>query len=87
MGNYQVVLSRSARKELESFPDKVADRIIACLDALEDMLRPVGCLKLKGASQWRIRIGDYRVVYAIEDATKVVDVIFIRHRRDVYRDL
>jgi mRNA interferase RelE/StbE len=87
MADYRVVLSRSARKELEELPDKVVDRIIRQLDALSRLPRPEGCLKLKGSSQWRIRIGDYRVIYAINDSARLMDVVFIRHRKDVYRDL
>ncbi len=60
MAKYRVVLAKSARKELESLPDRLADRIIGRLEALGVSPRPVGCLKLKGASQWRIRVDDYR---------------------------
>ena len=50
--------------------------------------RPVGVTKLRGPKNlWRLRVGDYRIVYAIDDATQVVDVSIIRHRREVYRDL
>jgi mRNA interferase RelE/StbE len=87
MADYSVVLSRSARKELERLPDKIADRIVCQLEALSHLPRPIGCLKLKGTSQWRIRIGDYRVIYAIDDSTRLIDVVFIRHRKDVYRDI
>jgi mRNA interferase RelE/StbE len=87
MADYRVVLSRSARKELEGIPDKIADRIVRQLEALSRFPRPTGCLKLKGASQWRIRIGDYRVIYEIDDSARLIDVGYIRHRKDVYRDL
>jgi mRNA interferase RelE/StbE len=87
MADYRVVLSRSARKELEELPDKIANRIVRQIEALGRLPRPDGCLKLKGTSQWRIRIGDYRVIYAIDDSVRLIDVIFIRHRKDVYRDL
>jgi len=87
MADYRVVLARSARKELEGLPNKVSDRIVHHLDALSRLPRPDGCLKLKGTSQWRIRIGDYRVIYEIDDSAKLIDVVFIRHRKDVYRGL
>lgn len=87
MVEYRVVLSRSARKELERFPDQWVDRIVRHLEALGCSPRPVGSLKLKGAPQWRIRVGDYRIIYAIDDAAQVIDVAYIRHRKDVYRDL
>jgi len=87
MADYRVVLSRSARKELEGLPDHAADRIVRQLEALGRLPRPSGCLKLKGASQWRIRIGDYRVIYEIDDSTRLIDVGYIRHRKDVYRGI
>ena len=87
MAEYRVVLSRSARKELEGIPDKVADRIVRQLEELSHLPRPMGCIKLKGSSQWRIRVGDYRVVCDIDDSARLIDVGYIRHRKDVYRDL
>ena len=87
MADYRVVLSRSARKELEGIPDKVADRIVRQLEELSRLPRPTGCIKLKGLSQWRIRVGDYRGIYAIDDPARLIDVGYIRHRKDVYRDL
>ncbi len=85
MADYEVVLGRSAQKELDRLPDKIADRIIARLEALQRAPRPPGSLKLRGANHWRVRIGDYRVIYAIDDAKKLVDVSIIQHRKDVYR--
>ena len=87
MADYRVVLSRSARKELEGIPNTMADRIVRQLEALSRLPRPTGCLKLKGASQWRIRIGDYRIIYEIDDSARLIDVIYIRHRKDVDRDI
>ena len=87
MADYRVVLSRSARKELEGIPDKVADRIVRQFELLSRLPRPSGCLKLKGASQWRIRVGDYRIIYDTDDSARLIDVGYIRHCKDVYRDL
>jgi mRNA interferase RelE/StbE len=87
MADYRVVLSRSARKELEGLPEKIADRIVRQLEVLSGLPRPAGCLKLKGASQWRIRIGDYRVIYEIDDSARLIDIGCIRHRKDAYRDI
>lgn len=60
-------------------------RIMARLERLASSARPPGCKKLKGGDkEWRIRVGDYRIVYEIDDAAKTVDVTRIAHRRDVY---
>jgi mRNA interferase RelE/StbE len=83
---YQVLFARSARKELESLPAATGDRIVVRLERLAAEPRPVGARKLRGAADlWRVRVGDYRVVYAIQDAQRIVDVRVVRHRKDVYR--
>ena len=88
MADYSISFARSARKELERFPDEVADRILAKVEALAGTPRPAGVIKLHGQKNlWRLRVGDYRVVYSIDDFSKTIDVSVIRHRRDVYRDL
>ena len=53
--------------------------------ALADEPRPHGCVKLSGSQSWRIRIGDYRVIYDIDDKSRQIDVLHIGHRREVYR--
>jgi mRNA interferase RelE/StbE len=88
MADYSISFARSARKELERLPASVAERILAKVEALAGNPRPVGVIKLHGKKNlWRMRVGDYRVVYSIDDFPKAVDVVVIRHRRDVYRDL
>jgi mRNA interferase RelE/StbE len=88
MADYSVSFARSARKELERLSDEVANRILAKIEALAENPRPAGIIKLQGQKNlWRLRVGDYRVVYSIDDLSKAVDVSVIRHRRDVYRDL
>ncbi|MGD0649129.1 MAG: type II toxin-antitoxin system RelE/ParE family toxin [Acidobacteriaceae bacterium] len=85
MGRYSVELKPSARKELERLPGKVIERIFPRLEALEVEPRPPGCKKLKGGrDEWRIRVGDYRVVYTIDDVKLRVSVTRVRHRGDVY---
>ncbi len=85
MTSYAVELKPSARKELESLPDRVLARVVSKLEALAHDTRPAGCKKLKGyRDQWRIRIGDWRVVYIIDDQTRLVSVTRIAHRREVY---
>jgi len=84
--NYTVRLKRSAEKELEDLPDHVHDRIAERLLALEQNPRPRGVRKLRGrAEEYRLRVGDYRVLYVVDDAAQVVEVIAIRHRREAYQ--
>jgi mRNA interferase RelE/StbE len=85
MADYTVVFARSARKELESLDGSLVKRIFPKIAALAKEPRPDGCRKLKGEKLlWRIRIGDYRVIYAIYEAERTVDVITIRHRSKAY---
>ena len=86
MAEYRVVFARSARRELEALDANVARRIISRVEALTADPRPHGSVKLQGAADlWRIRIGDYRVVYSIDDSARLVDIRVVRHRSDVYR--
>ena len=85
MTSHRVALTASAEKELDGLPSKVIVRIMARLEQLAAGPRPPGCKKLKtGDNQWRVRVGDYRVVYEIDDTAKTVDVTRIAHRREVY---
>ena len=85
MNSYAVELKRSARKELESLPNVVLARIVRRIESLADDPRPAGCRKLRGYKDlWRVRVGDWRVVYTIDDATRIVSVTRIAHRREVY---
>ncbi len=85
---YSIVFARSARKELENIDQTKAVRILKKIEGLTTNPRPAGCKKLSGQnSLWRIRISDYRVVYAIYDARRLVDITIIRHRNKVYKDL
>ena len=88
MADYGITFARSARKELERLPADLGQRVLQKIEALSENPRPAGVTKLKGQKNvWRLRVGDYRVVYAIDDTAKAVDVSIVRHRRDVYRDL
>ena len=88
MADYSVTFARSARKELEKIPPSVAQRIIERIEALTKTPRPSGVIKLQGNKNlWRIRIGDYRVIYSVDELARVIDVSVVRHRRDAYRDL
>jgi mRNA interferase RelE/StbE len=83
-----VSLTRAAERALVRLPRKVIERIDGHLGALADAPRPPGCKKLEGeANLYRVRVGEYRVVYRVDDRARTVDVVAIGHRRDVYRGL
>ena len=82
---YQVILPKSVQKELNRLPDDIASRILARLVGLETNPRPADVKKLKGRDAWRIRVGDYRVIYEIHDRLLQIIVITVGHRRGNYR--
>jgi mRNA interferase RelE/StbE len=83
--NYSVEVKPSARRELEALPNNLLSRVIRKLESLGHTPRPAGCKKLKGyKDQWRIRVGDWRVLYIIDDRVKLVSVTRIAHRREAY---
>ena len=85
MSNYAVEMKPSARKELWALPNDVLARAVARVESLSDNPRPPGCKKLKGyRNQWRIRIGNWRVIYLIDDSEARVSITRIAHRREVY---
>jgi len=84
--SYKLALTESAEKELSKLPGSAVARIEGRIEKPVDNPRPSGCKKLKGGvNEWRIRIGDYRVIYTIDDDPKTVDVTRIAHRKEVYR--
>ena len=86
--SYRVELKLSAIKALAAIPNPHRRRIANAIDGLAQQPRPAGCTKLIGAeAAYRIRVGDYRIVYQIQDRVLVVYVIRIAHRKDVYRGL
>ena len=86
MAAYAITFARSARKELERLDEPLRSRVFERIEKLGSDPRAPGCRKLEGGVDlWRIRIGDYRVVYSIDDPRRRVDVTAVRHRSDVYR--
>ncbi len=81
---YTVELTLSAQKQLSKLPNIIAERIEESLLELEENPRPNGCKKLKGRTAYRIRIGDYRAIYTINDTVLTVIIVKIGHRREVY---
>jgi mRNA interferase RelE/StbE len=86
MPRYRIELSRGAEKVLAALPGEARDRIASKIDALTENPRPQGAKKLSGEDDlYRVRAGDYRVVYEIRDRVLIVLVLNIGHRREVYR--
>ena len=84
MTTYTIVLSKKAQKQLDKLSDTIAEPILEAIGFLENNPRPNGCKKLKGREGYRIRIGDYRVIYEVFDSNLIVDVITLGHRKDIY---
>ena len=83
---YQVLLERGAEKDLKRLSPLYHARAIAAMRGLATTPRPAGARKLTGSKRdWRIRVGDYRIVYEIEDEIRVVRINRVRHRREVYK--
>ncbi len=83
---YEVFLERAAERDLKRLSASDFQRIISHIRDLAGNPRPSGCHKISGSkNDWRIRIGDYRVIYEIDDNAKAVRVMRVRHRREVYR--
>ena len=86
MAVYEILLSKAARKQLSTFPAFIDNKIIEDITALSVSPRPAGCKKLKGYHHsFRIRVGDYRIIYEIEDKILRILVIAIGHRKDIYK--
>jgi mRNA interferase RelE/StbE len=82
---HRIIFKPAAQRQLAKLPRNVGERIARAIDALSDQPRPSGCKKLAGPDDlWRIRVGDYRIVYQIDDDRLVVLVTTIGHRREVY---
>ena len=82
---YAVEILRSAQRQLAKIDRQAQERIIDSIRALATDPRPSGCKKLSGRPAWRIRVGDYRVIYEIHDQQLVIAVVTLGNRKDVYR--
>jgi len=83
---YELLIKRFAEHDLRNLPDAVLGRVNARILALRDDPRPPGVRRLSGALEgWRIRVGDYRIVYQIDDGAQTVTIVRVKHRREVYR--
>jgi len=82
---YTVLILRRAQKELAQVPTQSYERVRDAIRALAGDQRPRGCLKLTAREGWRVRVGDYRVVYEIDDQERTITILHVGHRREVYR--
>lgn len=85
MAKYRLEIKRSAAKELEALPTKDRTRVVARIQALAADPRPVGVEKLSDQERYRIRQGDYRILYEIHDEVLLIMVVKVGNRRDIYR--
>ena len=81
---YEVIVTPRARKQLRRLPRQIAGRIRRAIDTLADDPRPPGCIMLKDRDAWRVRVGDYRIVYEIRDRQLLVTIVAVGHRREIY---
>ena len=85
MASYSIVFKQSVARDLRPIPTKDVQRILKRIDGLADDPRPAGAEKLSGEEKYRIRQGNYRILYTIEDDIITVTIVKVGHRRDVYR--
>jgi mRNA interferase RelE/StbE len=85
VASYRLLIKPSAGKEIEALPKQNRRRIVAKITSLSRDPRPPGCEKLSGHDQYRLRQGNYRILYEIQDLDLIVVVVKVGHRRDVYR--
>ena len=84
-GSYSLLINTSAERELRALPKEDRRRVVGRARGLALDPRPPGSEKLSGQERFRIRQGDYRIVYAIDDETRTVEIVKIGHRREVYK--
>jgi mRNA interferase RelE/StbE len=84
---YKITFKQSAFKDLQRLPAPAVKKITVAIDGLADDPKPVGVKKLKDSNEdlYRIRVGDYRVIYVVDDVIRIVNIRRIGHRKDIYR--
>jgi len=82
---YQIKLDKRVEKELDKIPEKMFDKIEKLILSLKDNPRPLGVKKLTNQEHWRIRVGEYRILYEIDDKDEVIAIFKIKYRKDVYK--
>lgn len=85
--SYIIVISKSVQKQIDNLPNDFKDRIVEKIQYLADEPRPDGVVKLKSSdNEYRIRVGDYRVRYEIDDTNQIIRLLQCKHRKDIYRN-
>ena len=82
---YRLFIEKAAQKALAEIPQPYQGQIISSIEQLAEAPRPHGARKLTGRDAWRVRVGDYRILYEIHDDQLVILVIRVGHRREIYR--
>jgi len=85
VAGYELIVRHSVRKDVEKIPQKDLTRILNKLEALRNDPKPAGCVKLSGSEYYRIRQGDYRIIYEVQGKVLIIVLIKIGHRREVYK--
>lgn len=85
MAYYKIEIKKSASKEISDLPKPIVKRVIDTIASLADNPRPNGCKKLSGDEKYRLRVGNYRILYLIEEDIVTVYVVKVAHRKEVYR--
>lgn len=86
MRRHRVFLERAAERDLKALPPAQFERLVGRIKGLADDPRPAGCRKIAGSeNDWRIRVGDYRIIYEVDDAERVVRIMRVRLRDRAYR--
>lgn len=83
--SYEVIVTKSAQKEIRKFPNDVIQRVVKIISKLGREPRPMGAIKLEGSNEgYRIRTDDYRILYTIEDKIKIVQIESVKNRKEAY---
>ena len=85
MGSYKLEVKRTATKEIADLPKADCRRVVAKIQLLAHDARPHGCEKLSGAEKYRVRQGDYRILYEVNDSTRSVTIVKVGNRREIHR--
>lgn len=83
--NYTVLILRAAERELDGLLPEIHQRIAQRILRLEDNPRPTGVRKLRQRDEYRLRVGDYRILFSIDDDSQTVTIVSVAHRREAYR--
>lgn len=84
MAEYRIFFKSSVWKDLQEIPDKDLSKILACIEALGKNPRQPSCKKLSGQEKYRLRYGNYRIIYSIQDSDLTIWIVKIGHRKNVY---